>query len=59
MDAGLVELIKIALMVYIVAVLSQILRYTKMIWGKIFDIHIAVALKEDPRKYGGGKPEKA
>jgi hypothetical protein len=25
----------------------------KMIWGKIFDIHIAVASKEDPKKYGG------
>ena len=55
MDISVVEIIKIALMVYMVALLSQILRYTKMIWSKVFDMHVAVALKEDPKKYGGGK----
>jgi hypothetical protein len=55
MDPLFAEIIKIAIMLYMVALLTQILRYMKMIWGKIFDIHIAVALKEDPKKYGGGK----
>jgi hypothetical protein len=50
----LVEIIKIAIMLYMVALLTQLLRYMKMIWGKIFDIQIAVASKEDPKKYGGG-----
>jgi hypothetical protein len=51
----LLEIIKIAVMLYMMVLLTQILRYMKMIWDKIFDIHIAVALKEDPKKYGGGK----
>jgi hypothetical protein len=55
MNAGVVEFIKIALMVYIIALLSQILRYMRMVWSKVFDMHIAVVLKEDPKKYGGGK----
>ncbi len=49
------EYIKIALLLYGVALLSQNLRYMKMIWSKIFDIHIAVVLKDDPKKYGGGR----
>jgi hypothetical protein len=49
------EYIKIALLLYVVGLLNQNLRYMKMIWGKIFDIHVAVALREDPKKYGGGR----
>jgi hypothetical protein len=49
------EYIKIALLLYAVGLLSQSLRYIRLIWSKIFDIHVAVALKEDPKKYGGGK----
>ncbi|HXC33658.1 MAG TPA: hypothetical protein VNZ56_14350 [Verrucomicrobiae bacterium] len=53
MDAVYYEWIKIAILIYVIALLSQILRYMKMIWGKIFDIHIAVVRKEDPKRWGG------
>jgi hypothetical protein len=54
MDPLLIEIIKTTIMLYMAALLTQLLRYIKMIWGRIFDIHIAVASKEDPKKYGGG-----
>jgi hypothetical protein len=47
------EYTKIALLLWVVGLLSQILRRMKLIWSKIFDIHIAVVRKDDPKKYGG------
>lgn len=49
------EVIKIALLGSTVGLLMEILRYLKMIWSKLFDIHIVVVHKDDPKKYGGGK----
>jgi len=47
------EYIKIALLLCAVGLLSETLRYVKMIWSKLFDIHIVVVRKDDPKKYGG------
>lgn len=45
--------LEIALLIGVLYFLSEILRYAKLIWSKLFDIHIVVVRKEDPKKYGG------
>lgn len=47
------EWAKLALLLCIVGLLAEILRFVKIIWGKIFDIHIVVVRKDDPKRYGG------
>lgn len=42
-------------LLFIFAGVSVGVNELKKIWGLLFDIHIAVALREDPKKYGGGK----
>jgi hypothetical protein len=53
MDPINLEYTKIALLLFVVGLLSQILRYIKMIWSKVFDMHIALVRKEDPKRFGG------
>jgi hypothetical protein len=47
------EYLKIALLFSIVGLLNQILHYMKLIWNNIFDMHIVIVRKEDPRLFGG------
>jgi len=49
------DYIKIALLLYGVALLHEHLRYTKLLWTMIFDLHVVIVRKENPEKYGGGK----
>lgn len=47
--------VQIVLLLVAVLVLIDIHRYVQRFDRYLWDLHIAVALKEDPKKYGGGK----
>jgi hypothetical protein len=47
------ECVKIILLCLIISGLKRILYFVELIWNNIFDIHIVVVRKEDPKKYGG------
>ena len=55
MNPVYLDYIKIILLFWAVALLHEHLRYTKLLWTMIYDLHVVVVLKEKPEKYGGGK----
>jgi len=53
MSVSYFEWAKLALLLCIAGLLAEILRFVKIIWSKIFDIHIVIVRKDDPKRYGG------
>lgn len=53
MGGNYFEWLNALLLLCIAGLLAEILRFVKIIWSKIFDIHVVVVRKEDPKHYGG------